>query len=72
MRLFRSEEHVRRWSERAGIAVGAVFSLDSLWRLAQLWFEDRLSPNWRRRTMDEAHAIFREAGLTGPFWRLDA
>lgn len=72
MRLFRSEEHVRRWSDKTGIPMGATFSLDSLWTLARLWFEDRLSPNWRRRTMDEAHAIFARAGLTGPFWRLDA
>ena len=71
MRLFRSEEHVRRWSERAGIAPGAVFPVDALWTLAQLWFRDRLSPDWRRRTVDEAHAVFAGAGLTGTFWRLD-
>ena len=71
MRLFRSEEHVARWSEEQGIAPGASFSLDSAWRLARLWFHDRLDPAWRRRTMDEAHAIFAESGLTGSFWRLD-
>ena len=71
MRLFRSEEHVRQWSATSGIPVGAVFSLDALWRLAQLWFHNRLSPTWRRATMDEAHAIFEQAGLTGAFWRLD-
>jgi hypothetical protein len=71
MRLFRSEEHVRNWCTQTATLVGAVFSLDSLWRLAQLWFHDRLSPDWRRRTPDEAHAIFASAGLTGPFWRLD-
>ena len=70
MRLFRSEEHVARWSEETGIPVGHVFSLDSLWRLAQLWFADRLSPSWRRRTLDEASAIFAEAGLEGAFWKL--
>ncbi|NUO37751.1 MAG: hypothetical protein HOQ17_08990 [Gemmatimonadaceae bacterium] len=71
MRLFRSEEHVQRWSATAGIAVGAIFPVDSLWRLAELWFHDRLSPGWRRRTPDEAQAIFSTAGLTGDFWRLD-
>jgi hypothetical protein len=71
MRLFRSEEHVMRWSVQAGRPAGAVFTVDSLWRLAQLWFADRLSPTWRRRTMDEVHAIFERAGLTGAFWRLD-
>lgn len=71
MRLFRSEEHVRTWSERSGIPVGASFGLDALWKLAQLWFHDRLSPAWRRRTIDEAHEIFATAGLRGGFWRLD-
>lgn len=70
MRLFRSEEHVARWSEETGIPVGDVFSLNSLWRLAQLWFADRLSPAWRRRTLEEANAIFVESGLEGAFWRL--
>jgi hypothetical protein len=72
MRLFRSEEHVQRWSATTGITTGATFPVDSLWRLAQLWFHDRLAPSWRRRTPDEAHAIFAAAGLSGDFWRLDA
>ena len=71
MRLFRSEEHVRKWSLRTGIAPGSAFPLESLWSLARLWFHDRLSPAWRRATPDEAHAVFAAAGLTGPFWRLD-
>jgi hypothetical protein len=71
MRLFRSEEHVTRWSEKSGIPVVNVFPLDWLWRMAQMWFRDRLSPSWRRATIDEAHAVFEQAGLTGPFWRLD-
>jgi hypothetical protein len=40
-----------------------------LWTLAQRWYDDRLSPAWRRRTAAEAEAIFREVGLTGSFWR---
>jgi len=72
MQLFRSEEHVRTRSKQTGIPVGAIFPLDALWKLSTLWFHDRLSPDWRRRTMDEAHANFAAAGLTGDFWRLDA
>jgi hypothetical protein len=71
MRLFRSEEHVHREVERSGIPRGALFPVDQLWTLARLWFGDRLSPRWRRPTVDEAHAIFAAAGLTGHFWRLD-
>ena len=71
MRLFRSEEHVREWSDQSGIPVGAIFDLAAAWRLAELWFHDRLQPTWRRRTADEAHEIFARVGLTGAFWRLD-
>ena len=63
---------MRTWSAATGIPVGALFDVDALWRLARLWFDDRLSPPWRRRTLEEAHAVFAAAGLTGAFWRLDA
>jgi hypothetical protein len=71
MRLFRSEEHVQAWSRRTRIPLGATFSIDSLWRLAQRWFHDRLSPTWRRRPPAETRAVFAESGLTGDFWRLE-
>jgi hypothetical protein len=47
-------------------------SLDQGWRLADAWYRDRRSPAWRRRSLDEAQALFEELGLTGPFWRLQA
>ena len=70
MLLFRSEGHVRQWAESADTARGAVFTPRQGWRLAQAWFADRLDPAWRRRTLDETHAIFASIGLTGPFWDL--
>jgi hypothetical protein len=70
MMLFRDEEHVTRWSTRSGIPRGASFPPAQLWRLAQAWFHDRLSPDWRRRTVDEVNALFADLGLTGDFWRL--
>jgi hypothetical protein len=70
MLLFRSEEHVRRWSERRGTPVGATMTPAQGWRLAAAWFEDRLSPSWRRRTPEEAETVFEAIGLTGSFWRL--
>jgi hypothetical protein len=70
MLLFRSEEHVERWRERRGIAPGAMLSLPQGWALARAWFHDRLSPDWRRKSPEEAHAIFKGIGLMGPFWNL--
>jgi hypothetical protein len=71
MRLFRSEEHIGRAVATTGMPRGAAFSVHQCWTLAQRWFADRLAPDWRRRTVDEAHEIFESAGLTGPFWRLN-
>ena len=70
MLAFRSEAHVDAWCEQRGLPRGEVFSLETCWRLARAWYGDRLSPDWRRRTPDEAHAVFESVGLTGPFWRL--
>jgi hypothetical protein len=70
MLLFRSEEHVTRWTERRQTQIGATFTPQQGWQLATNWFEDRLSPDWRRRTPSEAQAIFDSIGLGGAFWRL--
>ena len=66
MLLFRSEEHV----ERSGKTLGAFMTPEQLWRLADTWYHDRDDPAWRRRSADEAEAVFDEIGLGGEFWRL--
>ena len=70
MLAFRSEAHVERWCEQRRIAKGAVFGLEQAWRLAEAWYADKLSPDWRRATPEEAQDVFTEIGLTGEFWRL--
>jgi hypothetical protein len=70
MLLFRSEEHVDRWSEARGIPRGALLTLEQGWELARRWYHDRLDPAWRRWTLEEVEVLFAELGLTGPFWRL--
>ena len=72
MLAFRSEGHVDRWCRARGIERGAVFTLEQAWGLARAWYADRLSPDWRRRSAEEAEAIFAELGLGGDFWRLSA
>ena len=66
MLLFRGEEHVAR----SGKARGAFMSPDQMWRLADAWYQDRADASWRRKTAQEAEAVFAEIGLTGDFWRL--
>jgi hypothetical protein len=70
MLAFRSEAHVDRWCEAHRIPKGAAFGLDQAWQLAHAWYADRLSPEWRRRTPEEAQAVLAGVGLTGEFWRL--
>jgi hypothetical protein len=70
MLLFRSEGHAEAWYRGKGLSTGALLTLEQQWELARVWFADRLSPDWRRRTPDEAEAIFAGLGLTGEFWRL--
>ncbi len=70
MLLFRSEEHVKNWHARQGMPLGAILTLQQQWELARVWYADRMSPTWRRRTPEEAQAVFTDLGLTGSFWRL--
>jgi hypothetical protein len=70
MLLFRSEEHARRWYRGNEMPAGATLTLEQQWELARVWYADRLSPAWRRRTPAEAEAVFETVGLTGDFWRL--
>jgi hypothetical protein len=66
MRLFRGEEHVRRAYDKPG----EIFSAAQLWTLAQLWYGDRLEPDWTPHTRERMEADLQAAGLTGPFWEL--
>jgi hypothetical protein len=49
---------------------GAVISTEQAWQLAYRWFSTRLSPDWKRYTLDESQDLLESLGLTGPFWNL--
>ena len=49
---------------------GYVMPLDQAWALSQRWYGDRLTPDFRRPTVDESRAIFKDVGLSGPFWEI--
>jgi hypothetical protein len=68
MNLFRSEEHVERWL--GGRDPGATIPVTKLAELAEAWWSNRLSPDWRPRTAAESQSILDGLGLTGAFWRL--
>jgi hypothetical protein len=70
MLLFRSEQHVDRWCAQWNRPRGGTLTLRQGWRLAKEWYEDRLDPDWRPKTVAEAEAAFARIGLTGEFWKL--
>jgi hypothetical protein len=70
MLLFRSEEHISRWSDLRGTPRGERLSIEQQWHLAREWYADRARPGARRKTVDEAEAVFAKLGLTGVFWSL--
>jgi hypothetical protein len=70
MLLFRSEQHVDRWCKQWRVPRGGILSLEQGWRLSQLWYGDRLSPDWQPMSAEQAQAVLSEVGLTGEFWVL--
>lgn len=71
MLLFWSEEHVEKWCKDWVLPPGELIPLDKCWLLAKAWYSpDRREPEWRRRTVDEAEALFAELGFTSSFWCL--
>jgi hypothetical protein len=70
MLLFRDEEHIDRWCESHDMERGGTMTPAQAWRLADRWYRDKLAPDWRRFTVEEAEAILAEVGLAGDFWRL--
>lgn len=68
MLLFRSEENIDGWCARHQLSRGQLLTLQQVWSLSRLWYRGRMSPDYQGRTAQQAEAIFRQAGLTGPFW----
>lgn len=70
MRLFRSEEHLDVWIAN-GNPCGESMSIGQQWDLARLWFCGRHLPSWKKRSPDEAEALFNSLGLISDFWSLE-
>jgi hypothetical protein len=70
--LFHSEEHAERWRERAKPPASTTLAIEQATALAHAWYGNKLDPDWRRFTADEAEALFDDLGLDPEFWRLSA
>lgn len=68
---FCDETHAKRWRERFHREPGTILGMLKTWELAKVWYgEDRREATWRRRTAEEANAVFRQLELPQPFWHL--
>lgn len=70
MLLFRSEEHADRWRRAEKPPATTLLSLDQAARLAHAWYVNKLDPDWKRHTVDQAEALFAELRLDPAFWQL--
>jgi hypothetical protein len=69
MLFFQSEESLNQWLFAQNVSRGAVLSIPQVWGLSQRWYEDRMSPQFHGRTIEQAQNIFKELGLTSEFWQ---
>jgi len=69
MLFFRSEEFLNEWLVAQKSQRGAILFIPQLWELSQRWYEDRMSPEYHGRTIEQAQKIFKELGLTSEFWQ---
>lgn len=70
MLLFRSEEHAKVWRDKTKPPASAILTIEQATALAHAWYRNKLDPDWRRFTTEEAEAIFDELALDPKFWRL--
>lgn len=68
MLLFRSEEHVKNWLARAHPPASTVLTLAQIAGLAHAWYANKLAPDWRRHSPEEAEVLFARLGLDPEFW----
>ena len=70
--FFSSEARIDEWCRRHGRPKGAILEMPRALALAELWFSDYASPEWRRKTPQEALEIFNRLELDPEFWNFTA
>lgn len=58
------------WSAQAEIPIGEIMPAANLWKLAQPWFEGRLSRDWKPRSTGQKQQLLTDNGFVGSFWTL--
>ena len=68
MLLFQSEEWINKWCKRNELERGEVLTVNQVWELSKLWYQDRLSMDYHGRSIEQAEQIFKQVGLISDFW----
>ncbi len=68
---FRTEADVDSWCARHALPKGATLTMPALWRFASDWYGNYLAAGWRKRTPEEARALFEKHHFSGSFWRIE-
>jgi hypothetical protein len=68
--FFSSSEKIDSWCARHNRPRGAILTMETGIALAQEWFGDYASPDWRRKTPEQARAIFEKLNLDLQFWTM--
>jgi hypothetical protein len=72
MLLFRDENDVAEWSARHRIPRGDIQPVTRVFELAKRWYGGHLRPDWTKKSISEARAIFVDLGFAHPVWNLPA
>ncbi|MBY0496388.1 MAG: alkylmercury lyase family protein [Cyanobacteria bacterium] len=70
IRFFRSDDHVMEWSAQTETPIGEVAAIARLWQLSRHWYDNRMSPDWRKPPRESLQEMLRDHGFTGSFWSL--
>ena len=68
MLLFRSEEWIDKWCKRKDLERGEVLTIQQVWELSKLWYDNRLSLDYHGRSAEQVAEIFKQAELISDFW----
>jgi hypothetical protein len=70
IRFFRSEEHVHTWSAQTETPIGEIVAIANLWQLSRHWYDNRMSPDWRKPQREVLQEMLKDHGFIGQFWSL--
>ncbi len=70
MLSFDSESAIDQWCKHENVPKTEVQPIVLIWDLAREWYGYYLSPQWTRKSKEQARNIFASVGLVSDFWKI--